>query len=420
MNKIKRLAFFSTAIVEIDNFLPLIDSLRRIRPDLKIEIVSLNFGSAYIDTPFYQKTLGDIKITPVFEYIGIPLYRTILKLFSDILSYQFKKRSMQKNNFVDNFLMRLFEYMVRVIVKSMPRGTANNRLNEIDYWIVSPGIINTFIEDSISSYAGLIEWNDKLYQKVVFFPETFDQFTELPEYFDLPRLPNWKLANKLMSRGDKDKRIRVNSNTKIVDLGSPRYSYYWCKKINDYYGTYKDSKDSKVINVLYLPIKLSPREQWLADEIVRLDREMFSILNSYSNVRILVKPHPRTKNNYADVSKYTAHSDRVEVYEGQFDTAELARRSDICVTGGTSFIPHLLWLGIPVILTDDWAKRLGHTFLLEKHCYKWDDISILLNSVVNDVKIENRVTKKQLNNLFECGVDSNNYADFLDQQLNFL
>jgi hypothetical protein len=317
---------------------------------------------------------------------------------------------------VGEFLSKFVRALIRRIVKKISIGDCNYQIEKYDYLFLSPSLAEQMYSGNNPAYGFLIDLKAFPQEKIIFFPETFDQFKGSQEYSNFRLLDDFSNFFICLAR-DHNCGIGNKIGGKLGVVGSPRYSKYWCNKLGDFYKQSKLKTVHSYITILYLPIKASPPVDWLKEEIKIIDQKVFALLDRFDDVRVIVKPHPRTVGYYDDLTRFTIHRDRVEVFETMVDTAELAERSQICITPGTSFIPHLFWRNIPVVLLDGWAKRLGKEFLLDSFCFCWVDLDGLLDKLRHSEKIDMPFSERSLENMFQCGVSSKEYQEYLKYKL---
>lgn len=413
-----RIAFFATAIVELDNFMPIYDALKRQRPDLTLDIIALHYGVGFLQSPFFAKHIASANQHTIFDYIASGVPRVLLRVLSRVLSLLHLRKARKKSSYPERLLSGFARAAVQYVVGSLESGSCNRALGKYDLWVMSPGIIGKIKRREIRYFQGLIDWKESFYEKVVLCPETFDQWNEVEEHAGASDLFNLTSVFAVLSRGDETKRAKFPGRTRIFNIGAPRYSEYWCRTLDQFYRVEPiKNQAKKFIEILYLPIKPSPPEPWMIEVITRMDREVFDLIDTYLDVRVTVSPHPRTFNVYADAGTRVRDTTRLIVREINKDTAEMASKADICVTGGTSFIPHLLWLGVPVVLRDEWAEKLGQTFVLADACLKWPQIAVLIESTrARNASVETNM-RLRLRELFQCGLDSEGYQKYLGEQL---
>ena len=412
----KTVLFFTTAVVEIDNFLPIFEIMKRRSDKFRPIIVSLDYGKSYVETPFIRSIVDPDDIHSIFEFIEITPMRILLTQLSRLASRLHDRKIKNGEKLLERYSAKFIRFLMRRFIDILPNGCCNKKLEEYDLWILSPGIMSSFKTHTVPVFAGLISAHSGLYRKIVFFPETFDQFINRKEFSDLPNLSSWNQTRLVLSRGDISSRIELVESIPVLDIGSPRYSKYWCERIHSFSSSSRRFSSHNSI-VLYLPIKASPPEPWMVEEVERLDKELFSLLNLYDNIQIVIKPHPRTVDAYKNVSRFTDHLDRVTVVPENVDTASISASCSLCISGGTSFIPHLLWLNIPVVLSAGWAERQDLVFLYDKCCFKWNDLPKLIEILQKKTNIPRKCSHRQLNQWFECGIPSDDYQRYLEQKI---
>jgi hypothetical protein len=214
----------------------------------------------------------------------------------------------------------------------------------------------------------------------------------------------------------------LSDNAQIFEIGSPRYSEAWCSEMNSFYGTVNHLKTEDFLEVLYLPIKLSPKENWLQLLIDKMDEQIFGLISQYPFVRVTISPHPRSSGVYDNASKKVSDPKRLVVREVDVDTCQLAMRADICMTGGTSFIPHLLWAGKPVVLNSEWTIPLKQSFEYEKLCFDWSEMTRVID-LYRARKLSWQLSTESrawLEKFLQAGNDSDRYQKKLTAELTSL
>ena len=411
--------FFATAKVEVDNVLPIFDLVREHCPDVKCDLVLLNYGWGYVDTPFFSHKIPQHQRKVIYDFINQSIIRRTLKNWSFSLSRIELKRSQARLSFWDRGLISLLTRLLRYVLKLMGPGLCNKKLEEYDLWVLTAGIIKKINNNNIPYLKNTVEWKPALVQRTVLIPETIDQWREIPEHLGIDEVLNLSDLAAILSRGEKTKRVVTPTNARIINIGSPRYSEYWCRELEEFCCTPTGERSREFVEILYLPIKLSPPERWLQVLIDQMDRNVLGLVNQFSFVRLTISPHPRTRGLYDGVDQRVVDDCRVEIREGFSDTSELVARSDICITGGTSFVPHLLWLGKPVVLFTDWTKNLHQTFEYDHLCARWGDVGELIDATRNTKTTlpRSQTTTFWLEKFIQCGLDSAQYRSRLIEQI---
>lgn len=408
----KRILFFTSSSVEMDNFLPIFSIFKTAND---CEVVVLDYCRNEVSTKFFDYVVGSSPVFPVYYLMP----KGPLRSASLALSYLLEFLSVYSTRLFFVKLSRTIRVALRWLIKALPSGICNKTISSYDILFISPSLSEQVIHGKSPVYRFMIDWESLVHSRIVFFPETFDQFTDVPEFQHIKEVPNFDKCKAMLCR-DLSTVSNALPGSRYICIGAPRYSKYWTDFISDFYKFSIDRSAEKAITVLYLPIKASPPVGWLFDEIKSHDQSVFSLLDRFQNLRIIVKPHPRTIGAYDDLPKRLHHYGRVEIFNNMVDTAELVERSDLCITGGTSFIPHLLWRNIPVVLIDDWASKLGHEFLLKSYCHSLSSIDELINDVRLSRPTRSFNDEQSLAKLFQCGMASSEYLEFLKSKIEII
>jgi hypothetical protein len=417
-----KIVFFTTAKTEIDNFLPIFDLISKKNTDLKIDIVVLNYAWRYLDTPFFASKVPERQRKVIYELIGQPLVRFLLTKSSVLLNIAIGARARAGNKFFYIKIITVLQRFIDQTLRMLRSGACNLELEKYDYWFCTTGILGKIKNNNIPSFSNLITWRSDLEKKIVCYPETIDQWREVVEFHDYDENLGSSDISGFLSRGDKSKRVVLPDDTQIFDIGSPRYSEAWCAEMNSFYGTSNHLRTEDFLEVLYLPTKCSPRKEWLQLLINKMDEDIYRLISQYPFVRVTISPSPRSSGEYDNASQRVSDPSRLVVRETDVDTCELAMRADICMTAGTSFIPHLLWAGKPVVLNSEWTIPLKQSFEYEKLCFDWTEMTGVIESyrarkLSWQLSTESRAW---LEKFLQCGNDSDRYQKKLTAELTSL
>ncbi|MBF0126436.1 MAG: hypothetical protein HQM02_04410, partial [Magnetococcales bacterium] len=134
------------------------------------------------------------------------------------------------------------------------------------------------------------------------------------------------------------------------------------------------------------------------------DRFVFGLLERFPTLRLIIKPHPKTRGRYQNYHDFTPHGERVTLFQSEMDSSLLASLADGMVTSCTTFVPHLLWLRKPVILLDEWTGRYDRSLMYSGFCHRRDEAIQLLERMQRGQGVQPKVTGEGLAALFQLGV----------------
>ena len=209
-----------------------------------------------------------------------------------------------------------------------------------------------------------------------------------------------------------------------MHIGSPRYSKFWCTKIDTHYAKNNFELDKKNINILYLPNKLSDGmpESTLLD-LNKQNQVILKILELNKKIKIQIKTHPKSsltfyKKLFKKQNNYKFNN--VVFLPSNEDTSLYLQNADIVIAPGTSYIPHCLWAEKLVILLDEWCTQQGYTFIYEDLCYGIDDLNNLIEKLIKKELLQDKEISRKLSSSFECGIKSDLYFNFLQNKVKLL
>ena len=404
--------FVCLSYVELDNFLPLFVKMRSQIPD-RVRIQSLMTLSTDLMTPMVSNFVSSEELSDPMDLVS-PSFWSRLALFCQ---RRISRKAIANKNWLISLSNKLFRFGDRLCRKKLKIETFSPRalvlsesihegLND-NRWNLGP--IGDFFKNLL---------DDSSVKKII-FPETFDQWNEKPEFF-LANERTVRASDFFLSRGEQGKVNSIIPSAKTINLGVPRYSKFWCDQLAEFFLLNKSKLYSpKGLKVLYVPIKISPGlPASTAEDIEAHDRSVFELLDRHEGLQVWVKPHPRLRGagyEKEKISRFTSYLERVEVIDHLTDTSELASQADIIISPGSSFIPHCLWLGKPVILLDEWAKRGGYSFTFSKFCYSINDIDEIIDGVISKVNFLTSGKKKEMEDFFQLGLSSEDYNENLEK-----
>lgn len=403
--------------VELDNFLPIYVKMRS-EFSGTVRVQSLITSPNELLTPMVSKFVSPNELYGPMDLV-VPNFWSKLSMF---IQANWSYKTNCKSTIFNKIRKKILSFCDLLCRKKF-----NINCDAPALLVLSESNFNGFKNDdwkigSLSEYFNSLIENPAVFK--IIFPETFDQFNERLEFSGVTD----RIAQKskfFLSRGEKGKVNSIVPNTKTINIGSPRYSKFWCDSISQIFSTQSRINSSTAgLNVLYVPIKHSngpPAST--AEDIDIQDRYVFELLDKHQNIQIWVKPHPKTygigyeKNKLFD---YTKYAERISVFDNSIDTSELAYHSDIIISPGSSFIPHCIWLGKPVILLDEWAKRSGYSFTFENLCFSIKDIDRILEDVILKKSFLTSEKQKEMQSFFQLGMDCHKYEEYLSLTMNKL
>ena len=406
--------FVCLSYVELDNFLPLFVKMRS-EMSGNVRIQSLKTPSIDLMTPMVSNFVSSDELSDPMD-LATPGFWSRLALFCQKKSY---RKANANKNWLISLSDKLFRFCDRLCRKKLKIESFSPRA------LVLSESIHEGLNDNRWNLGPIGDFFKKLLEdssvKKFIFPDTFDQWNEKPEFF-LANENTVRTSDFFLSRGEQGKVNSIVPSAKTVNLGAPRYSKFWCDQLSEFFSLSKSELySSKGPKVLYVPIKISPGlPASTAADIEAHDRSVFELLDRHERLQVWIKPHPRLRGagyEKEKISRFTSSLERVQVIDHLTDTSELASHADIIVSPGSSFIPHCLWLGKPVILLDEWAKRGGYSFTFQNLCFPIEDIDAVVEEVSTGSSSLSLDKEKEMQSFFQLGLDCRKYEEFLDSIL---
>lgn len=436
-----RILYVCTCMVEADNFLPLIHAVREssgVDDAPRQEILVLDMHTRSLGTPLVRRVMAGGRVFAVPAALGLRGWRrTAAGLLSRASAAAEGMLQRGGGVFVQRVVGRT-EKLLRLLLERLLRNTPTPEEGEpYDFSVMAEGLYANGLNPERRGELRYRVLHDLVHRNVetgrtrlVLMPETYDQWVNRPEYAGVRR-EVVHAAHRLFSRGDAARRDTAVPFDRAVAVGSPRYSEEWCRMAKaaapepavpplkrPVPAAEAEGELKRELRVLYLPLKISGGTPGAtAETIAEHDRFVFGLLERYDDLRILLKPHPRGWRLYADVSRLTPRPERVTLLPRTTDTCSAARAADLMVTGGTSFVPHMLWTGRPVVLLDDWAVREGWSFVYAPFCSGPDDIDGILDGLRDSLRDGASDTaggpdpdlRRELEKFFQCGLSGKDY-----------
>ena len=414
--------YLSTAIVEVDNFLPIYVELKK--KTKQQDICVLAFHSEILNTSLIRNHVKKNNIINSINFFNInPIINTMLHQLS-ILSSILHRVNMRYPIYLFSKLSGLSIFLLKYLLNKYCHRVKENPPLKYDWVILSEGIYQSILDfDKLQDPKKILHFpfqsiiNNNKIKKVV-FPETFNQWNEVVEFNNVSSTMIDQ-STFFLSRGQQKKRWARIPKRKYVDIGVPRYSKYWVKILNNVNPSIKFDTDG-FLRILYLPNKKSPVFPKVEKWIEKMNREVFGLLETYPDIYLIVKPHPRTWSDYLNVKRFTRYIERVRSFNRNTDTASLASACDIIITHGTSFVGHALWIEKPVVLLDEWANAYNKSFIYKNFCYSLNELPLLFDSIHCKKSINKKHSQKDLEEFFQCGKSDVEYKKCLSSQLDFI
>ncbi len=374
--------------VEVDNTLPIIHAIAKHLPHIQQRVLLLHPNRDPVSSPLTTQLLGEVPLLLPHEFLRGP---TWAKWITSLLArWQIRKKDYRK------LIMKLFRF-------------DEEQFNSCDYLLITANTLSTVTQQTSTIPTNLL---DKLHPlvydkigKIFVYTEAYDQFHELLEFFNFD-FNFTTQVKQFLSRGDPKKIDPAIPTERLLAIGTPRYSGYWIDHItrlaHEKLPTPLIRGPKQGVVLLFLPSKAS-RLSFEGLDLSQDDQMVFSLLDQFKDLRVIIKPHPKTKGRYQDFNRMTPHGDRVTLFQNDVDSATLAAHADLMVTSGTSFVPHFLWLGKPVVLLGEWSKQYAHTMMYADFCYQRAEIFDMIQQLQAGKPIPTKISKTELANIFQLG-----------------
>jgi|SaaInlStandDraft_4_1057021.scaffolds.fasta_scaffold02821_2 hypothetical protein len=401
--------------VEVDNYLPMISILSEM-DNTNVSLLLLDFQTKKIQSSFNNSILSKVDVITLYSLTKKNIYIALTYYVYNILmliNINFLSRA-------TNFIQKKINRVLWLFIKN------NNKYSlslDIDCLITTPNIYSAL---QLDKYPGSQFLFNKISSKKILkvcMAETFDQFNEMKEFEDVSNRLE-KFCDMFISTSAFNNNLNVSKKItvkKILHIGSPRYSKFWCDKINNHYANKNFAMSRKNINILYLPNKLC--NALPKSTLFDLDKQhlvILKLLELKKNIRVYVKTHPKVSILYYQKLFKKQNNNNVVFLPGGEDTSFYLQKSDIVITPGTSYIPHCLWAEKPVVLLDEWCTKQGYTFIYENLCYDIHEVDNLIDKFMNKELLQDKEKFRELSSSFECGVQSDLYNHFLQNKIRLL
>jgi len=382
--------------------------------DTDVSLLVLDFHTKNIQSSFNNRILSKVDVMTLYNL-------TIKNIYIGLTYHVFKILLLININFlnkVTNFIQKSLHRFLNLLIRNNNSYSFNLDINCL---ITHPNIFNALQSDK---YPGSQFLFNKISNKKIFkvcMEETFDQFNGMKEFHNVSNSLE-KFCDIFLSTSTFSNNFNVSKNIpekKILHIGSPRYSKFWCDKIDNHYAKNKIFNKKKYVNILYLPNKLS--EGVPKCTLLDLDKQnqvIMKLLESNKNIKVYVKTHPKVSMNFYKKLFLKKHNNNnVEFLPSVEDTSLYLQNSDIIIAPGTSYIPHCLWAGKPVILLDEWCTKQGYTFIYENLCHGINQFNNLIGQLMKKEFLQDKEKFRKLELLFECGFSSGSYEQFLENKI---
>jgi len=90
------------------------------------------------------------------------------------------------------------------------------------------------------------------------------------------------------------------------------------------------------------------------------------------------------------------------------------------LTPGTALVPHFLWSDKPSVLLGECYAKQGYTFIYKDLCFSEIDINRVIVMIRSQNTLKDKKIFNKLNKLFECGVSSELYEQFLEDKIKLI
>ncbi|MBF0179138.1 MAG: hypothetical protein HQM03_03815 [Magnetococcales bacterium] len=368
--------------VETDNALPVIHAIANHLPHIEQKILLLHPNREPVQTPILRHLLADIPVLLPHEFLQGPGWG---RLVTALLA----ATNIRKKDYL-RIVLRHFAFQ-------------EEAMSRCDILHLTANTLSAVFHDSgdLPGKIGPLFTRPAL--RRILSTETFDQFHEVAEFLDCGSELTVH-ADAFLSRGDWNKIHAAIPRDRALAIGAPRYSGYWIRHLDRLpvpRPALRGPGHGPVL--LFLPSKGS-NASFPGLDLSEDDRFVFGLLDRHPTLRLIVKPHPKTRGRYRHFHQFTPHGDRVTLFQSETDSALLATLCDVMVTSCTTFVPHLLWLQKPVILLDEWTARYGCSLMYHPFCHKREETADLLGRMENGEKILPKVNEAELAGIFQTGM----------------
>lgn len=390
----KKIVVAVHSVVELDNHLPILEKIEENTRSLEFHILNISGINTSFACPFYQNELKKYKIINVYDYSD----NNLLKFLDKIVKLSINLK------FTNKILSGLERFVHFITTKSIGRDTKKQIkiFEHFDYIFICTAVLRRLVGKNRDSCDHLY-WDNSNYEKIILAPETFAQWNEHKEFEELSDI---SLENGLeeikyvLSVGLKNHRnCSYFKSAKIIDIGWPRYSKNWCKKMDKFLLYNQNNNYGDFI--LNLPSKVSPNTHWLREEIKK-QMQFVLELSKNQNLKIITKRHPRCNipKNILRVLKKHYFAPR------GLNTSILVCMAKIIYSPGSSVLAHGFWKNKKIILDKAWADNLNQSFTYEDLCF-------IVEKDKKIIKKPKIIKKKEvlsfLNTQFQLGLTSSKY-----------
>ena len=425
-SKSRNILYLCNTYVEADNIAPLIDLVRTGLPECHQGLCILQPGKTALDTEILPLLLEGVEIFTPSEIVRCPT-RTLISVLMRLRRWLDNCTEVERLSFFRKPLRlacRLVMSLRRVLLQSS--RVDFSRAGKYEVLIAAAGIYDAIL-DPLKFDASRRAEAHPLRQiiqrqgvRVVLLPETYDQFTpsRSKNYVVAPMVEK-RVDSILVMAGYEAGCRSVFHSESQQPIGCPRYTEEWCTRISKVavnpIGLRK--KSDREVYLLYLPLRVKTTFPILTlEEAERVDVFLCNTLIKHSEIRLLVKRHPKSVGSYPFMCDLTeVPTERIEYIDGKVDTAQLVSVVDLVVALGSSVLPQFLWESIPVVLFDSWLQEQEYNYVYAPWCFKETEFSEVLAKVIaGEKKISRRSSaKREMMELFQLGMSSEKYKEQL-------
>ena len=393
----KNILFIVKSKVETDTYLPIISFLVKNKNN-KVSTLILDIHIDSISSPFNDTILSKTNIFTIYNLVKSTIFIDLLYyLYCFLLNI---KKIFNTSTKVNSLMLSL-----KRKITSLIRIQDNASISFDSHSIISsPAIYRSILFSNYQAYSSIKNsiYNDTNFK--ICMHETFNQFNEYELYSGNDEEVN-RVCDLFISHGESSQGLGVSSlipKEKIINIGSPRFSKFWCKKIDDFYINEQFIDNDGYINILYLPMKTSlGRPESSVEDLKVHNNIVINLLERYDDIKVFIKTHPK-----ADVSNYRNffqktnidNNNRIYFLPNKFDSSSFVNSIDMMLTPGTALVPHFLWSDKPSVLLGECYAKQGYTFIYKDLCFSEIDINRVIvmirsQNTLKDKKIFNKLNK---------------------------
>ena len=398
-----KVGFVCRNVVEADNLLPLIHLLDTRFPGVALSVLLLHPNREPLETPLLRHHLRSIPLRlphrffqgPALLSAALEILARLGRLKKGYARWIGRWFRVDPGAWRPDDLLFVTHSTLQAVLEASPDAADG------------PGILGPL--------RGLLSGEGP---RIILCTETVDAFHEIQEYAGLtPALDD--AAFRLLSRDPGGNLCGQASRDKTVAVGAPRYSRAWVERLHALasgpLAHHRPPAAADSPALLYLPTKYA--KAYHDVDLKSMDRFVLDLLVHHPRWRLIIKPHPKTLGTYRKIRQETEHGDRITVFERDIDTALLVAATQAVITPGTSFVPHALWAGRPVVLLDGWAGPYGLSYIFSGLCHGPGEVHTLLDAILDGATPAKLGAVATLERLFQLGLDGPAYARHLEERM---